>query len=209
FDDSTLRIHFLMFGSYRINEEKPDREPKLQLHFKKGRVNFYTCAIRPLADAEIKAYDWSIDLMADEWDAAKVTKKVKAQAERHVCDVLMDQEIFAGLGNIIKNEVLFILKLHPETLIADLSPTMIKRLVQESRDYCWQFYHWKKAGVLKKNWKVFRKRKCPECSGAVTKAPTGKGQRLSHFCPVCQSLDAPKPRAAARTKRQNSAELSP
>ena len=38
FDDSTLRIHFLMFGNYRIDEETPDREPKLQLHFKKSPV---------------------------------------------------------------------------------------------------------------------------------------------------------------------------
>jgi endonuclease-8 len=207
FDDSTLRIHFLMFGSYRIDGERPDRIPKLQLQFKKGTVNFYSCAIRTIEADELAAYDESLDLMSEAWDGTLVAKKVKAQGERPVCDVLMDQDIFAGLGNIIKNEVLFRLKLHPEVKISELGPAMIKRLVQECHDYSWQFYHWKKAGVLKKNWKIFRKRKCPDCGGAVTKEETGRNPRVSHYCPVCQSLEVRPPRA--RSRRRDELGLSP
>src|ERR1051325_8351089 len=39
----SLRIHFLMFGSYRIDERK-DSPPRLSLHFEEGgEMNFYTC----------------------------------------------------------------------------------------------------------------------------------------------------------------------
>jgi endonuclease-8 len=103
-----------------------------------------------------------------------------------VCDVLMDQEIFSGIGNIIKNEVLFKLRIHPETRAGELSPKEQGELVKEARKYALQFYKWKKSGELKRNWKIFRKKRCPRCDLPVQKRPTGKGKRLSHFCRSCQ-----------------------
>ena len=43
--DFSLRIHFLMFGTYRINEEKAT-PVRLNLTFKNGEVNFYSCSIK-------------------------------------------------------------------------------------------------------------------------------------------------------------------
>jgi endonuclease-8 len=149
FDDCILRIHFLLFGSYIINKEKEGRVPKLKLQFESGTVNFHACAIRSVSEQEIAAYDWSVDLMSPAWDARHVEELVMAQGSRPICDVLMDQDIFAGLGNIIKNEVLFLLKLHPDTPTSSLNAGMRRRLVQEVRDYSLQFYRWKKAGELK------------------------------------------------------------
>src|SRR3954454_13244136 len=41
---TTVRIHFLLFGSYSINEQtKPERSTRLVLQFKKGSLHFYTC----------------------------------------------------------------------------------------------------------------------------------------------------------------------
>jgi endonuclease-8 len=36
FKGFTLRVHFLMFGSYSLNEKKPDRPIRLNLTFKNG-----------------------------------------------------------------------------------------------------------------------------------------------------------------------------
>jgi endonuclease-8 len=198
FDDGALRIHFLLFGSYLINKEKEGRVPKLQLQFAEGTVNFHACAIRSVSEQEIQAYDWSVDLMSDAWDAKKVEEMLMAQGSRPVCDVLMDQDIFAGLGNIIKNEVLFLLKLHPDTPISSLSSSMRRRLVQEARDYSLQFYRWKKSGELKKHWKIFRKQKCADCGRPLVKEETGKSQRVSYYCSVCQPLNAFFPRLSTR-----------
>src|ERR1700722_3411639 len=41
FNDVTVRVHFLMFGTYSINEKK-DINPELSLRFTKGQeLNFY------------------------------------------------------------------------------------------------------------------------------------------------------------------------
>jgi endonuclease-8 len=44
----TLREHFLMFGSYSINEKKPDRAIRLNFTFKNGEINLYTCSLKYL-----------------------------------------------------------------------------------------------------------------------------------------------------------------
>ncbi|HEU4536670.1 MAG TPA: DNA-formamidopyrimidine glycosylase family protein, partial [Polyangiaceae bacterium] len=90
FDDAIVRIHFLMFGSYRIDERR-DREPRLALTFAKGEVNFYTCAARLLGEGERERYDWSIDVMSPAWDAAAARRRVRGRAGELVCDALMDQ----------------------------------------------------------------------------------------------------------------------
>lgn len=49
FRDFSIRIHFLMFGSYCINERK-DKPERLRLAFTRRReLNFYTCAVRYIA----------------------------------------------------------------------------------------------------------------------------------------------------------------
>ena len=47
-------------------------------------------------------------------------KEIEKNPEELVCDILLDQNIFTGVGNIIKNEVLFRIRLHPETKIKNI-----------------------------------------------------------------------------------------
>src|SRR5687768_14966559 len=43
----SLRVHFMLFGSYRINEQKSWAVPRLSLGFDDGGVlNFYACSVR-------------------------------------------------------------------------------------------------------------------------------------------------------------------
>lgn len=187
FDDVRFRIHFLMFGSYRIDDPREGREPKLRLSYADGRqIDFYSCAIKEMPKGFERDYDFSIDLMSPEWDARQARAAVARKPEAEVADVLMDQAIFSGLGNIMKNEILYNLRLHPETRVRELTPAQLRALVKEAEDYAWRFYEWKKANVLKRNWKIMRKKKCPRCEGPVTKAPTGRLQRFSHWCEHCQ-----------------------
>jgi endonuclease-8 len=184
-DKTILRIHFLMFGSYRINDSR-DREPKLHLTFAKGYINFYSCSVKIISKDELKDYDWSLDLMADDWDEKRVVKMFRSKPKALICDVLMDQSVFPGLGNIIKNEVLFRLRLHPELSVDDLSSKQQLALVRDTRTYSLLFYEWKKINQLKKNWKIFRKRKCPTCKSDLEFRQTGVLQRVSYICEVCQ-----------------------
>lgn len=184
--DRSLRIHFLLFGSYRINERK-DAVPRLQLTFDDGdELNFYACSIKEIGDDLDAEYDWRGDVMSDAWDPALARKKLRARPELLVCDALLDQDIFAGVGNIIKNEVLFRIRVHPLSTIAALPTPKLRALVEEARQYSFDFLQWKKEFTLKAHWLAHAKKTCPRCHVPLHKAYLGKTQRRSFFCPLCQ-----------------------
>lgn len=191
FSTCILRIHFLMYGSYRVDDEKKYQVPRLSLRFKKNKLLFYSCSIREISEEEFNEYDWSSDVMSESWDPEKALQKVLNKKQEMVCDVLMDQQIFSGVGNIIKNEVLFRLHIHPEIQIRNLPPKLLKQLVEETKNYCEEFFEWKVLYILKRNWKILRKKTCPTCLGKVERRKTGKLERWSYFCPYCQRKRAP------------------
>ena len=104
------------------------------------------------------------------------------------CDVLLNQEIFAGVGNIIKNEVLYRIKVHPLSMVGCIPPAKLKMLVAEARIYSFDFYEWKRRFVLRKHWLAHTKKECKRCGVPLTKQVTGTGKRRSFFCNKCQKL---------------------
>lgn len=187
FKKETIRIHFLLFGSYRINETKITK-PRLSFTFKNGFLNFYACSVQFLEKDPDEIYDWSADVMNPSWDPAKARKKLKASPGMLVCDALLDQNIFAGVGNIIKNEVLFRIKVHPKSKVGKLSAPKLSALIKEARNYSFDFLQWKKQYVLKKHWLAHTKKTCPRCKIPLIKKHLGKTNRRSFFCENCQTL---------------------
>jgi endonuclease-8 len=188
FRDFSIRIHFLMFGSYRINERK-DAKPRLQIRFDNGEeINFYTTAVTIIEEDLDLIYDWSADVMSDSWDPKKTRRKLKKNPDVNVSDALLDQQIFSGVGNIIKNEVLFRIHVHPNSTIEALPPRKLTALITEAREYSFDFYNWKKIYQLRKHWLIYTKRKCPRCEIPALKEYTGKTKRRTFFCANCQKL---------------------
>lgn len=203
----SVRIHFLLFGTYRINERKPT-PPRLGLKFTRGELNFYACSVQFVEGALRDTYDWRADVLSDEWDAALALGKLKAQPNTLVCDALLDQSIFAGVGNIIKNEVLFRIRLHPMSKVGALPPRKLAELVAEARQYSFDFLEWKKAFVLKKHWLAHTKRTCPRCDVPLRLAVLGRTQRRSFYCERCQrrysTLRSTKKAPVRSTRRKTS-----
>jgi len=187
FKSFTVRIHLMMFGSYRINETK-DAVPRLSLQFKKGQLNFYTCSVKFIEEDLDSVYDWRADVMNPLWDTKAAKEKLKNKKGLLVCDALLDQHIFSGVGNIIKNEVLFITKIHPESDVSKLPVKKLNELVKEAVVYSFQFLEWKKEFVLKKHWLAHTKKICPRDNIALIKKHLGKTHRRSFFCNKCQQL---------------------
>jgi endonuclease-8 len=187
FDDFTLRIHFLMFGTYLINERK-STPIRLSLCFKKGEINFYTCSVRLIQEPLHEIYDFSADVLSDSWSPRKAGLKLNKIPDKNVCDVLLDQEIFAGVGNIIKNEVLFRIRVHPESLVGKLPPKIKSALIREARKYSFDFLKWKREYVLKKHWLIYTKKTCPRDHLPVIRKHLGETKRRTFFCEKCQIL---------------------
>ncbi|AKN25764.1 DNA-formamidopyrimidine glycosylase family protein [Stutzerimonas stutzeri] len=185
-EDVSVRIHLLLFGSYRINERK-DSTPRLSLGFADGELNFYACSVQLIEGPLDAAYDWSMDVMSAAWSPRGTLKRLREHPRLLACDALLDQTLFAGSGNIIKNEVLYRIRVHPLSLIGELPPAKLRELVREARTYSFQFLEWKRAGVLKANWLAHGKNTCVRCRIPLMKAKElGRSRRRAFFCERCQ-----------------------
>lgn len=184
--DMALRIHFLLFGTYRVNERR-DKPPRLFLRMADGgEINFYACSVREIERDLDAQYDWSADVMNEAWNPARARKKLRAQPHMLACDALLNQDIFSGVGNIIKNEVLFRIRVHPSSTVGALPARKLCALVAEARQYSFDFLEWKKQYVLKQHWLAHAKTTCPRCNIPFKKAHLGRSNRRSFFCERCQ-----------------------
>jgi endonuclease VIII len=181
----TIRIHLMMFGSYRINE-RTDRPPRLRLTLVRGEINFYACSVRYIEGDLDALYDWRTDIMSDQWDPKLAAKRLRQSPDALVCDALLDQSIFAGVGNIIKNEVLFRIRVHPLSTIGALPANKLREMVREARTYSFQFLEWKKEFTLRSHWLAHNKGICPRDHVKFTRAYLGVRHRRSFYCELCQ-----------------------
>ncbi len=127
--------------------------------------------------------------------------KFKALIEkqrRGIKQVLMDQNIIAGIGNIYSDEILWLAKVHPLFPAGDLNRKQIKRIytamkkilnkalklrgtsVSDYRDTSGKVgFYGEKRFVYQKEGKP-----CPICGGAIKRIKIGG--RSAHYCPACQ-----------------------
>ena len=124
--------------------------------------------------------------MNEAWDPKYAKQKLRSDPAMLVCDALLDQHIFAGVGNIIKNEVLFRIHVHPLSLVGKLPVKKMNELIKEARNYSFEFLEWKKQYVLKKHWLAHTKKICPRDQLPFHKAHLGRTHRRSFYCEACQ-----------------------
>jgi endonuclease-8 len=195
FDEFDLRTHFLLFGAFEAHVDnttltgdyKRSYTPRLQLDFENGNIKLFNCSVKFLETRNAKAsYDFTIDIMSPKWDSDKAFDSIYTKPDLEIADILLDQNIFAGVGNIIKNEVLWRVRIHPETKVKNITPSKLRKLIAETKKFSLLFYKWRKAFLLRKHLDIYQKSLCPRCGAKVQRAKTGKRNRISHFCPVCQ-----------------------
>lgn len=196
FKEFALRTHFLMYGSFEatINgimvtgeHRKKIRAPRLALQFKNGHLELYNCSVHFIESSNAaKLCDFTMDIMSKTWDDRLTYTRVKKYRLEEIADVLLDQEIFGGVGNIIKNEVLLKAHVSPERAIGSISAMKLKEIIDICREYVFNFYEWRKKFELKNHYQVYRQSFCKQCGNKVIRKKTGLRGRISFICTHCQ-----------------------
>ncbi|NWV15405.1 NEIL3 Endonuclease, partial [Ptilonorhynchus violaceus] len=197
FDQKALRIHFGMNGSMCINpdgsKDRNGAQPVLEIQLAEDTVCFFdvTVEYRNAAECERKVRMMeSLDVCSPKFSFSRAEHEVKQQNTRMLCDVLLDQAVLPGVGNIIKNEALFDSGLHPAVKVCQLTDKHIRHLVKMTRDFTLLFYKCRKTGsALYKHYKVYKRPACGECNGNITVCRLGDNNRMTYFCSRCQKVD--------------------
>ncbi|XP_001926185.2 endonuclease 8-like 3 isoform X1 [Sus scrofa] len=194
FGPKALRIHFGMKGSLAINplesKSKNGVSPVFEVQLTKDLICFFDSSveIRNTAESQqrIRMME-ELDVCSPKFSFSRAEREVKKQGGRMLCDVLMDQKVLPGVGNIIKNEALFDSGLHPAVKVCQLTDEQTHHLVKMIHDFSILFYRCCKAGsAVSKHYKVYKRPNCGQCFCKITVCRLGENNRMTYFCPHCQ-----------------------
>ncbi|WP_413759184.1 Fpg/Nei family DNA glycosylase [Streptomyces sp. MMBL 11-3] len=210
----TLHSHLRMDGGWRIYApgERWRGGPDHQIRAILGTVGRTAVGYRlPVlellrtADEERAVGHLGPDLLGPDWDAGAALANIRRDPGRALGEALLDQRNLAGIGNVYKSELCFLLHVTPWLPVgrlpaehADRLMALAKKLLDINRERLdrvttgrsdQKLYVYGRAG-----------RPCLRCGTRIRVADQGDGSRdrPTYWCPVCQPGPAPGPGAPSR-----------
>lgn len=113
FSNGTVRLHLGLFGKIFINKQTKSNR-SFFLEFPNGEMNCYVVKAVKFKEKLTELYDSRTDILSRHFSAKHVKNLLLKVADKEIDDVLMNQEIFTGVGNIIRNESLYLSGIHPK-----------------------------------------------------------------------------------------------
>jgi len=135
-----------------------------------------------------------LEPLADEFDRHYLGKQVKTR-KAPIKNVLLDQKVVAGLGNIYVSEILFRARVRPDRPANSLSSNEIDRIVKETKQVLTEAIALNgtsisdfrriddKTGEFQNYLRIYQKDLCPSGHPVTRIRQAG---RSSFFCPCCQ-----------------------
>lgn len=206
-----LRTHLRLRGSWHLYRAgDPWKRPRRDMRIVLAASDVEAVAF-DVPDAEVlRARDLprhaaltalGPDLLSPEFDRAEAARRLKAGPNREIADGLLDQRSVAGIGNVLKSEVLFVCRVNPFTRIGALDGATIDRLIDEARRL--MRVSVAEGGVGRRTtgrlqpgarlWVYGRAgRPCRICGGPISYAKQGSDVRSTYWCPACQPVAVPR-----------------
>jgi len=206
FDKGYLRIHFMMYGRITINKIYKNRNPQLSIKIGKDIINFYSSSIKYYKTEktmlENKIGQNIIDISHKKYDIEYHKNLVISNKEKYndllLCDFVLQQELFPGVGNILKNEALYRCRLDPFDKVKNISSENIVCIIDNLHRVVKKMYKlekhikeenfsviWKQ--VREKVFKIYFRKTCP-LNHKVKIKWCGDKDRKTYYCDICQKV---------------------
>lgn len=195
--DWTIHTHLKMEGVYRIVPAgRPVRDHRVRLvlataaHQAVG-VQLGVVELLRTGEEERVVGHLGPDALGPDWDAAEAVRRLSADPDRPIGEALLDQRNLAGIGNVYKSETLFLSGVDPWTPVGDVRKLdalvdRARRLLVANRDRLKRVT----TGDRRRGaelWVYGRQGKpCRRCGTPVAGAGSGRGDRVTYWCPACQ-----------------------
>ncbi|HEX5013452.1 MAG TPA: DNA-formamidopyrimidine glycosylase family protein [Candidatus Limnocylindrales bacterium] len=197
-----LRTHMRMNGSwhrYRPDERwrRPPSRARVVLEVPGAIAVCFDAPVVELFEQRAEAVHPTLatlgpDLLDPAFDdaaAAEALRRLRdpARSTWPISQALLDQRALAGIGNIWRNETLFVERVDPLAPVASLDDSTLARLIATARRLLTESANLApgRAGVH-----VYRRsgRPCPRCGTPIRSAPLPtEVPRTTYWCPKCQA----------------------
>lgn len=136
---ATLATHMLMSGAWHIYRpgerwQQPHGNMRILLENAEYIAVGFRVPVAQMHTAQSLVRDHRIpppvlDVLSAEFDAEATAERVRAYAGEGIGDVLLHQEVIAGVGNVFKSEICFVCGVHPFAQVGALSGQQIAQLI--------------------------------------------------------------------------------
>lgn len=207
-----LRTHMRMSGSwhiYRVGERWQRPRSELRILIEAGGFEAVAFLVHEAELLGAKDLARTLDrlgpdVLAPGFDPEAAAERVLAAGARPICDVLLDQRVLAGIGNVYKSELLFLAGVHPLRGAATLSQAVARELTRRAQQllranvtaahggivtYAGMRRTTGRANPGERLWVYERGgQPCRRCSTPIVMQRLGEHARSTYFCPQCQPL---------------------
>lgn len=188
--NDSYSIFFGMFGHFSEGPIAGKKKPGMILASSTATLSFYGCSIKKIpTESYLGFIDESKDLTSAEFNLGNTVTKAKKAApyDELICDVLLDQSILPGSGNIIKNEALFRSSMHPARKMEYITLDELNGLFRQAREFSMKWVEASERGEkISQSLTVYGKKICIKCGRPLMKEKMGLRNRQTYWCSICQ-----------------------
>jgi endonuclease VIII len=190
-----LRTHMRMNGSwhiYRAGErwKKPRRDMRVVIATEEWVAVAFNIPVAEFLDdrALVRQKDLrhiGPDVLGDTFDVDEAFRRVRARPDAEIADVLLNQRVVSGIGNIWKSETLFACRVNPFARVADLTDEQVTCLLTTARELMQRSANADQRNDIK----VYSRggESCRVCKTPIASKKQGIDARLTYWCPKCQA----------------------
>jgi endonuclease-8 len=136
------------------------------------------------------------DILATPPDFERMVANVRRDdGERAIGNVLLDQGVVAGIGNVWKTEALWLARVSPWRAAGDVTDEELRSVLGAAAELMRRSLE---SGTDRRAIYRAASRPCPRCRTAIESRGQGDNNRTAYWCPKCQPGPNPK-RGVART----------
>lgn len=126
------------------------------------------------------------DILDPEFDVDEAVRRARAAPRSATLgEMLLDQRVVSGIGNIWRSEALFRAGVHPATPVGEVPEARLRAALTAAADLMTQSAS--PAGFRPRAL-VYKRtgRPCPRCRTPIASARIGEQARTAYWCPRCQ-----------------------
>lgn len=203
-NERVLHSHMGMTGSWHIYRPgeawlKPSHRAAIVIECPQVCVVCFTPKLLELLTLTgLRRHDYlnrlGPDLLAGPPTDTAVLARFRQCNNLPIGQVVLNQTVVSGIGNVYKSEVLFLMRLHPLTLVSELNDELILELVRTARELMEKNLSGRPRTTRfalggKRFWTYGRSGEpCYECGTAIELIRQGDAGRTTYFCPKCQPV---------------------
>ncbi|MDP9822678.1 DNA-formamidopyrimidine glycosylase family protein [Nocardioides massiliensis] len=153
--------------------------------------------LAPTAEEDTFVGHLGPDLLGPDWDVDEALRRMRGtDQDRAIAEVLLDQRVLAGVGNVFKSEICFVSGVHPHTPVGQLDDAKLRKMLVLSQ----RMLEANKlrgerttTGIARRGQRLWvygrRDQPCRRCGAKIRRAEDGEPgkERSTYWCPGCQA----------------------